>query len=302
MAHALSLTAIDDLSTITMPDDGDDLATADVEAIIQTLGNRAVMHRTALLGHIAWTERMSVAPGGSLTSFSIAIGGILRVVGDDSNGVRRATGAAATTITQTKIEGGGGTLGASARWWYVYAFLTIGGTVDYAISLTGPDAYGRTKDGDTTRVYLGCFPTDTTGAPYPLTRTGNRTLYRRSGVAAVTNLLASNGLRLINPSAAQTSFTAIDLRPVVPPHSRAALLRLTAIGDANPYTAELALYTGTDSTTASAAASAYTIDHHEVRADVEVEIAQAAQSVTYKLTQSGAGSINGYVDALGFLE
>lgn len=302
MAHNLSLVAEDALTTISMPQDGDDLDAAAVETIIQLLGNKSVLHRTALLGHIAWTERMSVAPGGSLTSFSITIGGILRVVGDDSSGVRRATGAAETTITQTSIEGGGGTLGASARWWYVYAFLTTGGLVDYAISLTGPDAYGRTKDGDTTRIYLGCFPTDTTGAPYPLVKTGGRVLYRRSGLTSSTADLASNGLRLLDISAAQTSFTAIDLRPVVPPHSYAALLRLTAIGDANPYTADLSLYTGTDSTTASAAASAYTIDHHEVRADVEVAIAQAAQSVTYKLTQSGAGLINGRVDALGFLE
>lgn len=302
MAHALSLIAKDDLSTITVPEDGDDLDAAVIEAVFQTLGNRSVMHRTALLGHITWTERMSVAPGGSLTSFTISIGGILRVVGNDSNGVRWASGAAATTIGVSKVEGAPGTLGASAQWWYVYAFLTTVGDVDYAISLTGPGAFGRTKDGDTTRVYLGCFPTDATGAPYPLTRIGSRVLYRRSGITGVTGLLAANGLRLLDRNAAQTSFTAIDLRPVVPPHSYMALLRLTTIGDSAPDTAELAVYTGTDNTTASPAATAYTIDDHEVRLDVEVEIAQAAQSITYKLTHGGSGAINGYIDALGWVE
>ena len=301
MAHNLSLAAEDALTTISMPEDGDDLDASVVETIVQLLGNKSVMHRTAFLGHIAWTERMSVAPGGSLTSFSIAIGGILRVVGDDSTGVRRAAGAAAATITQTAIEGGGGTLGASARWWYVYAWMN-GGTLDYAISLTGPDATGRVKSADASRVYLGCFPTDTAGSPYPLRKTGGRVLYRRSGLASGTALLASNGLRMLDRGSAQTSFTAIDLRPVVPPHSRAALLRLTAIGDAAPDTAELALYTGTDATTGAPAATAYTINNAEVRLDVEVEIAQAAQSVTYKLTNGAAGAINGRIDALGFLE
>ena len=75
-----------------------------------------------------------------------------------------------------------------------------------------------------------------------------------------------------------------------------------APGDAAPDTAELALYTGTDATTGAPAATAYTINNAEVRLDVEVEIAQAAQSVTYKLTNGAAGAINGRIDALGFLE
>lgn len=301
MAHDLSLNLIVPTAAISMPEDGDDLDAAVMEAVIQNLGDRSAATIAAIYSHIAWAETLAVAPGGSLTSFSIEVGAIHRLFGLTATDTIRVGAAGTTTIGVSKVEGTPGTLGASARWWYVYAWMN-GGSVDYAISLTGPDATGRVKSADASRVYLGCFPTDTTGAPIPLRKTGNRVLYRRSGVAVVLNPLASNGLRVLDRNAVQSSFTAIDLRPVVPPHSRAALLRLTAIGDAGPDNATLALYTGTDNTTASPAAEAYTIDNHEVRLDVEVEIAQAAQSVTYKLTNGAAGAINGYVDALGFLE
>ena len=301
MAHDLSLNLIVPTAAISMPEDGDDLDAAVMEVVIQNLGDRSESVIAAIYSHIAWAETLAVAPGGSLTSFSIEVGAIHRLFGLTATGTIRVGAAGTTTIGVSKVEGTPGTLGASARWWYVYAWMN-GGTLDYAISLTGPDATGRVKSADASRVYLGCFPTDTAGSPYPLRKTGGRVLYRRSGLASGTALLASNGLRMLDRGSAQTSFTAIDLRPVVPPHSRAALLRLTAIGDAAPDTAELALYTGTDATTGAPAATAYTINNAEVRLDVEVEIAQAAQSVTYKLTNGAAGAINGRIDALGFLE
>lgn len=304
MPHNLSLVAEDPLTSISVPDNGDDLDAAAVETIVQLLGNKSVLHRTAFLGHIAWTERLSVAPGGSLTSFSINVGGILRVVGDDSNGVRRATGAAATTITQTKIEGGGGTLGASARWWYVYAFLTTAGDVDYAISLTGPGAFGRTKDGDTTRVYLGCFPTDTTGAPFPVTRVGNRTLYRRSGVASVESPLGSNGLRAVDGATA-VGRTVLDLTSRVPPHSRVALLygQVLAVASGSSGVGALNLYTAADTTsialvieTQAEGSGAKGVNGSHA----EVELT-SAQLCAYSVTQSSAAAV-GDLDVLGWLE
>ena len=304
MAHNLSLVAEDPLTTISMPDNGDDLDAPVLEAIVQLLGNKSVLHRTAFLGHIAWTERMSVAPGGSLTSFSINVGGILRVVGDDSNGVRRATGAAATTITQTKIEGGGGTLGASARWWYVYAFLDTSGFVDYAISLTGPGAYGRVKDGDGTRVYLGCFPTDSTGAPMPVTRVGTRVLYRRGGISSVTSVLASDGLRAVDGATA-VGRTVLDLSSRVPPHSRVAVLQGKCFSVATGSTGNgaLNLYSAADTTSVALAI--------ETRSDgsgvgtinsslAELEVT-SAQLCAYAVTQSTTVAL-GTIDVLGWLE
>lgn len=304
MAHNLSLVAEDALTTFSVPDNGDDLDAPELEAIVQLLGNKSVLHRTAFLGHIAWTERMSVAPGGSLTSFSINVGGILRVVGDDSNGVRRTTGAAATTITQTKIEGGGGTLGASARWWYVYAFLTITGDVDYAISLTGPGAYGRTKDGDTTRVYLGCFPTDTTGAPMPVTRVGNRVVYRRGGIASVEAALGSNGLRAVDGATA-VARTVLDLSSRVPPHSRVALLygQVLAVASGSSGVGALNLYTAADTTsialvieTQAEGSGAKGVNGSHA----EVELT-SAQLCAYSVTQSSAAAV-GDLDVMGWLE
>lgn len=304
MAHNLSLVAEDPLTTISMPDNGDDLDAAAVETIVQLLGNKSVLHRTAFLGHIAWTERMSVAPGGSLTSFSIAVGGILRVVGDDSNGVRRAAGAAATTITQTKIEGGGGSLGASARFWYVYAFLDTSGFVDYAISLTGPAAFGRTKDGDTTRVYLGCFPTDSTGAPMPVTRVGNRILYRRGGIASVEAPLASNGLRAVDGATA-VGRTVLDLSSRVPPHSRVALLygQVLAVATGSSGVGALNLYTAADTTSIALVIEAQA-DGSGAKgvngSHAELELT-SAQLCAYSVTQSSAAAV-GDLDVMGWLE
>lgn len=301
MANVLTpAAAYDTADAITAPEDGDDLDAAVIETDLQVLADRARYAHVALQNHIVWDGVFAVRPGGTLTSFTLDIGGIYLAALAAGTVSQVEQAVAATTITQTAIEGGGGTLGAQARWWYVYAFEGSG--LEYEISLTAPGVGRRTKLGSATRVYLGCFPTDPNGSPYPLRKTAGRVVYRRSGVTAVTNSPASNGLRVLDRNTPQTSFTAIDLRPVVPPHSRVALLRLTAIGDAAPDNATLALYTDTDNTTASPAAEAYTIDNHEVRLDVEVEIAQAAQSVTYKLTRGAAGAINGYVDVLGFLE
>lgn len=295
----LTLTAIHNSDPLSVPEDGDDLDALVLQEVFQTLGNRAAMAVRALLAQLVWSQTLAVRPGGSLTSFTIDVGGILSLVVADSLGAYRVGTAGATTIGVSKVEGAPGTLGASARWWYVYAFLTPLGAVDYAISLTGPSEYGRTKNGDVTRAYLGCFPTDTTGAPVPLQKVGNRVLYRRSGVANVTALFASNGLRALSRSTEQTSFTAIDLSPAVPPHARVASLDLGAIGDAAPDTALLAVYTDTD--TGAPGAQAYTIDHHEVHAHVDV-MTSSAQVVKYKLTRGAAGAINGYVDVMGFLE
>lgn len=297
----LSLTAAPVYTTtqVIAPEDGDDLDAADSATALQLLANRVAFARFAVEGLLLWSGDFSVAPGGSLTSFSVTVGAILALVAADSASTLRVGTNAATTIGVSKVEGTPGTLGAQARWWYVYGFVKTDGTVDYAISLTPPDPTRRFKGGDPTRVYLGCFPTDTTGAPYPLRAMRGRYLYQRSAVTSVLSLTGANGLRVLSRSAAQSSFTAVDLTPVVPPHARVAMLELTAIGDNAPDTATLTVYSDTD--TASAGATADTLDNHPAVVRVEM-ITGANQQVRYKLAHLGSGGIDGYIDAVGFAE
>lgn len=221
MAHDLSLNLIVPTAAISMPEDGDDLDAAVMEAVIQNLGDRSAATIAAIYSHIAWAETLAVAPGGSLTSFSIEVGAIHRLFGLTATGTIRVGAAGTTTIGVSKVEGTPGTLGASARWWYVYAWMN-GGTLDYAISLTGPDATGRVKSADASRVYLGCFPTDSAGNPIPVRAARGRYVYRRSACA-------SNETRVLNTSAAAGA-TNLSLAALVPPHARLATLSLIVTG------------------------------------------------------------------------
>lgn len=304
MAHDLALDIIVPTAAISMPEDGDDLDAAVMEVIIQNLGDRSAATIAAVYSHIAWAETLAVAPGGSLTSFSVEVGAVHRLFGITATGTMRIGASGTATIGVSKVEGTPGTLGASARWWYVYAFLTTAGDVDYAISLTGPGAFGRTKDGDTTRVYLGCFPTDTTGAPFPVTRVGNRTLYRRSGVASVESPLGSNGLRAVDGATA-VGRTVLDLTSRVPPHSRVALLygQVLAVASGSSGVGALNLYTAADTTsialvieTQAEGSGAKGVNGSHA----EVELT-SAQLCAYSVTQSSAAAV-GDLDVLGWLE
>lgn len=222
MAHALTLTAIDDRTALTLPQDGDDLDAAVVEAYVQQLGDRSLAASTALVGSRLWSGLFGVRSGGSLTAFTLDVGAISALYLADSGGTYRVGDAVATTIGVSKVEGAPGTLGAVARWWYVYAFLTTLGVVDYAISLTGPSEDLRFKAGDATRAYLGCFRTTAAGTPLPGRKAAGRWVYRRSA-------LASNETRVLNASASAGP-ADLDLSALVPPHAVIASLALACVG------------------------------------------------------------------------
>lgn len=273
--------------TVTVPQDGDARTAASVVTGFQGVADRTRALRGATQGQFVWSGDFSVAAGGSLTSFSCRVGAIGKLFVADSLGVYRTGSAIESSVTQAKIEGGGGTLGAVARYWYVYAFLTTLGAVDYAISLTGPSSDKRFKSGDATRVYVGCFRTLSTGAPLPAHKVGGCYLYRASA-------LGSNELRAINVSAA-TGATNQSLAALVPPHARMAKLTLAATGDSNE--AALSIYYPGD--TAAASARLYAATGFSASAQVDVAT-DDSQTVDYAVT--GSGSPAATVHVAGFYE
>lgn len=285
--HALTLVSEDVLTAFDHPEDGDDLDAAIMEVLIQRLANKSLAHRNALLGQLVWNGDFGVDSGGTLTSFTVRVGDIGKLFVADSSGVCRVGLASATSFGVAKVEGTPGTLGAVARWWYVYAFLTTGGSVDYAISTTAPSTDRRFKSGDATRVYLGCFRTLATGAPLPLRKAAGRVLYQSSA-------LGSNELRAINVTTA-TAVTTVSLSTLIPPHARLVTLRLALTADVNA--AVFSIFYPADTAAPTGRVDAPTGLSIGGQVDVPTE---SNQSIDYAVTGTGTIAASAFVH--GFYE
>lgn len=171
--------------------------------------------RDATLTSLEWSRNLSVEPLGSLTAFTVNVGGISNVTlrdADDTFYYVKAYGGGG--LGASKIEGGGGTLGAVARWWYLYAFLN-GTALDFEFSLTGPNVTRKLKSGAATRRYLGCFPTTGAGAPIPLVAQGGLYTYLDGVLPGISDLQSDSG------------WHNLSLAAGVPPHVRLATLTVT---------------------------------------------------------------------------
>ena len=225
MSTTITPTAEHDGATLTRAVAGErtmmDGGSAPLATILQKLTNRAEFAKEAVRStRPSWSEQLSIAPGGSSATFNLSVGAISRaVLYDGSKYV--ALSANATTIGSGAIEGGG-VLSANT-WYYVYIFNNAG-SVSYEISTTAPAANGVTKNGDATRIYLGCFPTLSTGAPVPFRKVGGRVVYRHSGSAVADT-------RVLNVGNATTA-TAVSLASLVPPHTRLATVRCELVSTA----------------------------------------------------------------------
>ena len=225
MSTTITPTAEHDGATLTRAVAGErtmmDGGSAPLATILQKLTNRAEFAKEAVRStRPSWSEQLSIAPGGSSATFNLSVGAISRaVLYDGSKYV--ALSANATTIGSGAIEGGG-VLSANT-WYYLYIFHNAG-SVSYEISTTAPAANGVTKNGDATRIYLGCFPTLSTGAPVPFRKVGGRVVYRHSGSAVADT-------RVLNAGNATTN-TAVDISALVPPHTRLATVRCELVNTA----------------------------------------------------------------------
>lgn len=231
MTTAITPVAQHDGATLTRNVDGEDAymdgGSAPLGTVLQKLADRAEFAKDAVaFGRPIGAGTFSVDSGGSNSSFTVRVGAISALVLYRSSAYK-VFAYAGGTIGASKISGGGNL--ANSDWYYVYAYDNAG-SLDFEISTTEPAANGCTKNGDTTRIYIGCFPTLSTGAPVPLRKVGNRVVYNFSGSAVADT-------RVLNAGNA-TSNTAVDLAALVPSHSRLATVRAEVVsttGSANNF-------------------------------------------------------------------
>ena len=271
---------------VTVPDSGDPRTAASVETPLQTLADWAAHACSAVSSRLAWSEELSVAPGGSNSSFSIGVGAIQAAVLMRSDGSYRGYFAGATTIGAAKIDGGGNLT--NSTWYYVYVWDNAG-TVDYLISTTAPRAsqqYRNSVDGNQYR-YLGCFRTNSSGAPIPMRMRRGRYVYRLS--ATVDPVAYSD-------STARGSAYDVSLAALVPPHAR--LARVQAIVVSSGAATYMNVFTKADVTdiTWRQQAPDGTTTYGEF--DIETDSSQAVQ-ITYNV---GGGSGNAKLRVTGFAE
>lgn len=164
------------------------------------------------LGVCDWSGDFAVS-GSAANNFTVTIGAINACSLYDGTDYR-VVATAGGTVTQTAVEGGGGTLGAAVDWWYLYLYRTPGTTtVAYEISQTAPGPSRALKSGDATRRYLGCFRTNASGVPLAVRASRGAYVYR------VWQAVLVNGVA--------TSVTTISVRPdgtteepLIPDHAR----------------------------------------------------------------------------------
>lgn len=202
----------------TRPQDGEtiymDAGAAPQWPLWARLYNRTAHHEALLFGMMSWSGDFAVDSGGSNSSFTVRIGVIagVNLYNASASVVKSYAGG---TIGASKISGGGNL--SNSTWYYVYAYNNAG-SIDFEISTTEPNANRVIKSGDSTRRYLGCFKTDSAGAPLPMRKVGNLCLYRVSGMAAT-------DMRALNAGTTTGSYATVALATWVPPHARVARLR-----------------------------------------------------------------------------
>ena len=223
-----------DGATLSRNVDGEDAymdgGSAPLGTVLQKLADRAEFAKDATaFSRPAWSESLHVASGGSNSSFTVGIGAISHVQTYRSGTTTHKVYAyAGGTIGASKIEGGGNL--ANSTWYYVYAYDNAG-SLDFEISTTVPSANLCIKSGDSTRVYLGCFRTLSTGAPVPMRMARGRYVYRIGAMDATADLLVLNGL-------SDTSYTAVDCSSFIPPHAKLGTFRaklVSTTGSARNY-------------------------------------------------------------------
>ncbi len=230
-----------------------------------------------------WAGDFQVRAGGAANAFTLDVGAVSALSLRDAAGTHyHAKAYGGGTVGPAAVEGGGGTLGALARWWHLYAFLAGDGSVGFELSTTPPNPTRRLKATDPTRRYLAAFPTDAAGAPAPLVASGGRYAYRRSAAGGEAFVVGSAAGASARP--APGAWTAASLAAWVPPWARAArlwafvrraasdaaavYLDLRAPGDPAFVTAAVANYSGAVDTVDAA----------------EVTVVAPAQAIEYALS------------------
>lgn len=261
-----------------------DTGAAPLKDLLQAFADRDKFALDALIATIGWGGDFSVDPGGSNSSFSVNIGAIGAVVLAGASSGYKVFSAAATTIGASKISGGSPL--ANDVWYYVYAYDNAG-TLDYEISTTALNSSRRTKSGDPTRRYLGCFRTTSAGAPIPVRASRGKYVYRRSGLASG-DFVAKSGT--------DTSWTPVDLSGFIPPHARLASVELVAASGGTLGSAKLRTAGDTAGGVYAVNVNATALDTSHCTFDIETD---SSRTLEYQNTHA---SITTDVSACGFSE
>lgn len=249
-------------------------------AIDRELADARRYLRGSVWAQLVWSGRAQVS--GNAAAPVIAVGAIEAVTLCDVDGIWRPynynLAGTAAAIGAGAIEGGGSL--ASSSHYYVYAYNDGSTTVAFQVSATRPTTSGATtiaqawKRGQSANYrYLFAFATDSSGDPLPGVLAAGRWTYRSSACGG-TDVVLSNGQA--------TTWTAVDLSALVPPHARVVRLRCKVERAAADSAVGLELRTPGDAT-AIEACLAPNVSTSNTRADATIELVVPAQSIEYQL-------------------
>ena len=254
-------------------------------AIDRELADARRYLRGAVWAQLAWSGRATI--GGTASAPSIAVGPIEAVTLCDGDGTTTGTWrpfnynltGTATALGAAAIDGGGSL--APGSHYYVYVYNDGSATPAFEISPTRPTTSGATtiaqawKRGQSANYrYLFSFATDGSGNPLPSVVSSGRLTYRAS---------ACDGSDVALLHGRATTWTAVDLSALVPPHARVVRLRCSvARAGADSTAVGLELRTPGDST-AVEVCIAPNISGVDSRADGMIEVVCPAQSIEYQL-------------------
>lgn len=219
--HSISETSAFSDADVELPDNGEVDGIESIEPAFTAAVSRGRFARDLLLGHLSWSGDFAVS--GTSTVFTVSLGGInavcLSTAGSPASYFPHSSASGSASLAN--VEGAPAALSANT-WYHVYAYRS-GSSLAYEISAGpggAPGASRTFKSGNSTRRYLGSFPTGSGGTPVRLTASRGCYLYRDRAVA----------LHLAQSTSDLATFTsALSLAALVPSHARVAIVRLQVL-------------------------------------------------------------------------
>lgn len=268
-----------DAATLTRAADGEDAymdgGSAPLGTVLQKFADRAIFARDAVIATLGWNGDFSVDAGGTNSTFAVNLGTIGAVVTGTSASVYKVLAGGGVAIGASKILGGGNL--ANSTWYYVYCWDNAG-TLDYEITTTAPSGSRRTKSGDATRRYLGCFRTTSAGAPIPLFASNGHYVYDVGGSLIATLTVVTSGTA--------SSYTSVPCAALVPPHARLARLAVSVLGAAVGVSASVSVQSYGSASTGVHSVSAGQTNLEVTTAEFECRV-DSSQRAQYKVNGGG---------------
>lgn len=207
-----SLTEVEQYTAaVPVADDGEDADAASIIQSFQPLADRTKFLKARLPLNMIASPRALYVPGDGTVRVP-PTGAIL--LEQSSSGSILLSRTSEKSITPGAL--------ASNTWHYCYAYNNSG-SLDFEVSTTAPNALRTTSSSDSTKRYIGCFPTDGSGAPIPLRMSDGKYTYRTSAAALSKFTAAAVGV-------VPGSWTDVSLAALVAPHARLAELRIRYYG------------------------------------------------------------------------